>query len=166
MSRVVTMNVSLPPGLDDQVRSRVESGAYASASEVVREALRFHELLPGLLMGALSRQPQSHQPGSERDQQELTRLHWKELRHALLTGERVLRDSRAKMLGELFATALAVEQARLKTAMPDATEEERAAALALWLRGKSGENLGQDYDPKWERPASSERLEALLGGSK
>ena len=33
-------NVSLTPALDEYVRAKVESGLYASASEVVREALR------------------------------------------------------------------------------------------------------------------------------
>ena len=33
-------NVSLTPQLDDYVRAKVASGLYASASEVVREALR------------------------------------------------------------------------------------------------------------------------------
>jgi len=34
------MNVNLSPQLEDLVRSKVSSGLYASASEVVREALR------------------------------------------------------------------------------------------------------------------------------
>ena len=34
------MNVSLTPQLEQMVRAKVESGLYASASEVVREALR------------------------------------------------------------------------------------------------------------------------------
>ena len=37
------MNVSLTPELDKFVISKVESGRYASASEVVREALRLLE---------------------------------------------------------------------------------------------------------------------------
>lgn len=36
----MTLNVSLPPQLEELVRRRVESGRYESASEVVREALR------------------------------------------------------------------------------------------------------------------------------
>ena len=36
-----TLNIHLSPQLASFVRSRVESGAYASASEVVREALRW-----------------------------------------------------------------------------------------------------------------------------
>lgn len=36
----MTMNISLPPELENRVRQRVESGLYGSASEVVREALR------------------------------------------------------------------------------------------------------------------------------
>lgn len=38
--KVVTMNISLPADLAGFVRERVRSGLYASASEVVREALR------------------------------------------------------------------------------------------------------------------------------
>jgi len=34
------MNVNLTPQLEDMVRSKVASGLYTSASEVVREALR------------------------------------------------------------------------------------------------------------------------------
>jgi antitoxin ParD1/3/4 len=38
------MNVNLTPQLEDLVRSKVSSGMYTSASEVVREALRLmHE---------------------------------------------------------------------------------------------------------------------------
>ncbi len=36
-----TLNIHLSPQLASFVRKRVESGAYASASEVVREALRW-----------------------------------------------------------------------------------------------------------------------------
>ena len=35
------MHISLTPELEAQVRSKVESGMYNNASEVVREALRF-----------------------------------------------------------------------------------------------------------------------------
>jgi len=37
------MNVSLTPQLEKMVAERVESGRYASASEVIREALRLLE---------------------------------------------------------------------------------------------------------------------------
>ncbi len=37
------MNVSLTPELEDFVQTKVSSGRYSSASEVVREALRFLE---------------------------------------------------------------------------------------------------------------------------
>ncbi len=37
------MNVSLTPELEAMVRGKVESGSYASASEVIREALRIME---------------------------------------------------------------------------------------------------------------------------
>lgn len=37
------MNVSLTPQLEAKIHERVESGRYASASEVAREALRLLE---------------------------------------------------------------------------------------------------------------------------
>jgi antitoxin ParD1/3/4 len=39
----VTININLPPQLEAMVRQKVASGRYASASEVVREALRLLE---------------------------------------------------------------------------------------------------------------------------
>ena len=39
----MALNISLPPELEAQVRKRVDSGMYGSASEVVREALRLFE---------------------------------------------------------------------------------------------------------------------------
>lgn len=39
----MTMNINLSPQLEDMVRNKVASGFYASASEVVREALRLME---------------------------------------------------------------------------------------------------------------------------
>ena len=39
----MTMNINLSPQLEDMVRSKVASGFYTSASEVVREALRLME---------------------------------------------------------------------------------------------------------------------------
>ena len=39
----MALNISLPPELEAQVRKRVDSGLYGSASEVVREALRLFE---------------------------------------------------------------------------------------------------------------------------
>ena len=41
-NRPTTLNVSLPAELARRVREQVETGLYASASEVVREALRHH----------------------------------------------------------------------------------------------------------------------------
>ena len=37
------MNISLTPELEDIVKSKVQTGLYNNASEVVREALRFME---------------------------------------------------------------------------------------------------------------------------
>jgi antitoxin ParD1/3/4 len=39
----MTLNVSLPKELETRVREHVASGLYGSASEVIREALRFFE---------------------------------------------------------------------------------------------------------------------------
>lgn len=39
----MSLNVSLPPELENRVRQHVESGLYSSASEVIREALRLFE---------------------------------------------------------------------------------------------------------------------------
>jgi len=39
----MTMNINLTPRLEDIVRQKVASGLYASASEVIREALRLME---------------------------------------------------------------------------------------------------------------------------
>lgn len=41
--RDMTININLPPQLEAMVRQKVASGHYASASEVVREALRLLE---------------------------------------------------------------------------------------------------------------------------
>jgi antitoxin ParD1/3/4 len=39
----MSLNISLPAALENRVREQVSSGMYGSASEVVREALRFFE---------------------------------------------------------------------------------------------------------------------------
>jgi antitoxin ParD1/3/4 len=39
----MSLNVSLPPELENRVRAHVASGMYGSASEVIREALRLFE---------------------------------------------------------------------------------------------------------------------------
>ena len=39
----MTMNINLPPQIEDMVRQKVASGFYSSASEVVREGLRLIE---------------------------------------------------------------------------------------------------------------------------
>jgi len=41
--RSQTLNISLTPQLEDIVKSKVSSGLYGSASEVMREALRLLE---------------------------------------------------------------------------------------------------------------------------
>lgn len=49
----MTMNVSIGPQLEELVRSKVESGLYASASEVVRDALRLLEAYDSVRAQAL-----------------------------------------------------------------------------------------------------------------
>ncbi len=44
----MSLNVSLPPVLENRVRQHVESGLYSSASEVIREALRLFEAYQGV----------------------------------------------------------------------------------------------------------------------
>lgn len=51
----MALNISLPPELEAQVRKRVKSGLYGSASEVVREALRLFETYEQLRNGTLTR---------------------------------------------------------------------------------------------------------------
>ena len=51
----LTVNVSLSPQLASFIRSRVDTGAYASASEVVRDALRWFAAHDGAVTaGALT----------------------------------------------------------------------------------------------------------------
>lgn len=49
----MSLNVSLPPELEQRVRQHVESGLYSSASEVIREALRLFEAYQGVQLAAL-----------------------------------------------------------------------------------------------------------------
>jgi antitoxin ParD1/3/4 len=51
----MALNISLPPELEAQVRKRVKSGSYGSASEVVREALRLFETYEQLRSSTLTR---------------------------------------------------------------------------------------------------------------
>lgn len=44
----MSLNVSLPPELENRVRQHVASGLYGSASEVIREALRLFEAYQGV----------------------------------------------------------------------------------------------------------------------
>ena len=50
----MSLNVSLPPELENRVRQHVESGLYSSASEVIREALRLFEAYPGVQAASLA----------------------------------------------------------------------------------------------------------------
>jgi len=52
--RAMSLNVSLPPELENRVRQHVESGLYGSASEVIREALRLFEAYQGIRAASLS----------------------------------------------------------------------------------------------------------------
>jgi antitoxin ParD1/3/4 len=53
--KMMALNISLPPELEAQVRKRVDSGMYGSASEVVREALRLFETYEQLRSSKLTR---------------------------------------------------------------------------------------------------------------
>ena len=50
----MSLNVSLPPELENRVRQHVESGLYSSASEVIREALRLFEAYQGVQAAKLA----------------------------------------------------------------------------------------------------------------
>ena len=50
----MSLNVSLPPELENRVRQHVESGLYSSASEVIREALRLFEAYQGVQAASLN----------------------------------------------------------------------------------------------------------------
>ncbi|MFZ5562086.1 MAG: type II toxin-antitoxin system ParD family antitoxin [Pseudomonadota bacterium] len=50
----MSINISLPPELENRVRQRVESGLYGSVSEVVREALRLLDSYEASRHAALS----------------------------------------------------------------------------------------------------------------
>ena len=59
----MTMNINLTPQLEDLVRSKVTSGLYNSASEVVREALRLMERENQMRAATLSQLRQDIQEG-------------------------------------------------------------------------------------------------------
>lgn len=50
----MSMNVSLPPDLENRVRQHVASGLYSSASEVIGEALRLFETYQGVQSAQLA----------------------------------------------------------------------------------------------------------------
>jgi len=50
----MSLNVSLPPELENRVRQHVESGLYGSASEVIREALRLFEAYQAMREASLA----------------------------------------------------------------------------------------------------------------
>lgn len=50
----MSLNVSLPPELENRVRHHVESGLYGSASEVIREALRLFEAYQAMREASLA----------------------------------------------------------------------------------------------------------------
>lgn len=59
----MTMNINLTPQLEDLVRSKVTSGLYNSASEVIREALRLMEREDRMRDATLSQLRQDIQDG-------------------------------------------------------------------------------------------------------
>ena len=50
----MSLNISLPAALESRVREQVSSGRYGSASEVVREALRFFEAYQSVQTASLA----------------------------------------------------------------------------------------------------------------
>ena len=50
----MSLNISLPAALESRVREQVSSGMYGSASEVVREALRFFEAYQSVQTASLT----------------------------------------------------------------------------------------------------------------
>lgn len=50
----MSLNVSLPPELENRVREHVASGLYGSASEVIREALRLFEAYQAVQSASLA----------------------------------------------------------------------------------------------------------------
>ncbi len=50
----MSLNLLLPAALENRVREQVSSGMYGSASEVVREALRFFETYQNVQKASLS----------------------------------------------------------------------------------------------------------------
>ena len=50
----MSLNVSLPPELENRVRAHVVSGMFGSASEVIREALRLFEAYQSVQSAALA----------------------------------------------------------------------------------------------------------------
>ena len=63
----MTMNINLTPQLEQLVRSKVTTGLYNSASEVVREALRLMAVSYTHL-DVYKRQPPNSAPGKRHDQ--------------------------------------------------------------------------------------------------
>ena len=53
-AQIMSLNISLPAALENRVREQVSSGLYGSASEVVREALRFFETYQNVQKASLS----------------------------------------------------------------------------------------------------------------
>ena len=88
------MNVSLTPELEQLVHLKVQTGRYASASEVVREALRLME---------------------ERDQ--VQALHKDEIRRKIAAGVASLRAGKS-VDGEAFMAAMDAELAELEQRGP------------------------------------------------
>lgn len=59
----MSMNINLTPQLEELVRSKVASGFYNSASEVIREALRLMEQEDRMRMAAVARLQHDIQEG-------------------------------------------------------------------------------------------------------
>ena len=148
-----TMNVSLPPQLFQAVKERVESGAYTSASEVVREALRLLDAVVSLREGTEGKGAKG----------KLSKAQWKELRRRLVRGETKLQRERVREIDELFLSGVMLMRKRLKKEMPEASDEKIDIALAQWLRERAGEDVGE-MNGQWFKPVSKERFERIARG--
>ncbi|MEZ4697775.1 MAG: type II toxin-antitoxin system ParD family antitoxin [Rhodothermales bacterium] len=88
--RTSAMNVSVGPEFEDYVRAKVESGDYASASEVVRDGLRLLREKEALLEARLQTLRGEIQKGIDRAD-----------RGELKDGEAVMTELRAKLLARM-----------------------------------------------------------------
>lgn len=158
MTQRIAITISLPPELARFVQERVATGLYSSASEVVREALR------RTAAAALDREhpvDQVHEGAAPSPDPvgDLQVADWRELRAALLRGERELGLERSREQESLFHAALQMTRDRLRREMPEAEESVIEKHLAQWLHERAGAEVGDHPG----RPASPERWRRITG---